>query len=127
MTRSHGKRSDIGLRRLGFECGTKSARLASYPLMLSKAWRLSIPRRSLSIGLVTMVAASLLQGCGPSPVGSCSTQPALPSSAVHTGAPPPRTYEAFAQESDGGHLILYGGESVLGPVLFDTWLWDGRT
>jgi hypothetical protein len=95
--------------------------------MLSKARRLSVPGRSLTIGVVAMVAGSLLQGCGPSPAGSCATQTALPSSAVHTAAPPPRTYEALSQESDSGPLVLYGGESVQGPVLFDTWLWDGRT
>src|SRR2546427_11680454 len=95
--------------------------------MLSKAQRLSVPGRSLTIGGVAMVAVSLLQGCGPGPASSCATQTALPSSAVHTAAPPPRSYEAFAQESDSGPLVLYGGEGVQGPVLFDTWLWDGRT
>ena len=95
--------------------------------MLSRAWRLSVPRRSLTIGVMAMVAGSLLQGCGPGTAGSCATKKPLPSPEVQTTAPPARSYEALAQESDSGRLILYGGEGVQGPVLFDTWLWDGRT
>jgi hypothetical protein len=86
--------------------------------------RHSVPRLPLAIGLAA-VAASLLSACGPSQ--ACANQHARPSASVHTLAPPPRAYEAMAEEGASGRLILYGGESPEGALLSDTWLWDGQT
>src|ERR1700682_1947008 len=86
--------------------------------------RHSVPRLPLAVALAA-VAASLLPACGPSQ--ACGKQQARASASVHTLAPPPRAYEAMAEEGASGRLILYGGESPEGALLSDTWLWDGQT
>ncbi|MGE3173536.1 MAG: hypothetical protein AB7O97_13010 [Planctomycetota bacterium] len=53
---------------------------------------------------------------------------ALWSSAIVPGSPPPRAHAQMAANAARGIVVLFGGQgSVFGPLLDDTWEWNGTT
>ena len=75
--------------------------------------------------ILTMLAAALAllsftRGHAYDPVPALSSLPK-----GEPGTPPARTNAALAYDDATRQLILFGGQSVNGDALDDTWNWDG--